>query len=96
MDFDLTDKTLHLTLVPPLGGLLRLGDEGSGFVQVLLDFRLQRQARRLFPLMPRDGRPPRHGPQNVRPHGPPSRFQDADGGPDQWARPGQVESPITR
>ena len=41
MDFDLTDKTLYLTIVPPLGCLLRLSDEGSGFVQVLLDFSLQ-------------------------------------------------------
>ena len=91
MDVDFSDETLYLTLVPPLGGILRLGDEGSGFVQVLLDFSLQRQVRRLSPLMPRDGRPPTHGRQNVRPHGPPLRFQDADGGPDQLARPAQVD-----
>src|SRR5690242_5727350 len=41
MDFDFTDKTLHLTFIPPLGCLLCLSDEGSGFVQVFLDFGLQ-------------------------------------------------------
>jgi hypothetical protein len=45
MDFDLTDKMLYLTLVPPLGCLLCLGDESSGFVQVLLDFSLYGRGR---------------------------------------------------
>jgi hypothetical protein len=43
MDLYLTDKSLHLTLVPALGSLLRLGDEGSGLVQVLFDVDLQRR-----------------------------------------------------
>jgi hypothetical protein len=41
MDFDSADKALHLTVVPPLSGLVRLGDEGSGLVQMLLDLGLQ-------------------------------------------------------
>jgi hypothetical protein len=41
MESDLFDKVLHLALVSPIGCLLRLGDEGSGFVQVLLDIRLE-------------------------------------------------------
>jgi hypothetical protein len=38
-------ETLHLTLVSPLGCLLRLGDESPGFVQMLLDFGLQGRGR---------------------------------------------------
>jgi hypothetical protein len=45
MDFHLAYETLDLTLVSPLGCLLRLSDEGSGFVQVLLDVRLQGRGR---------------------------------------------------
>jgi hypothetical protein len=41
MDFHLAYETLHLMLVSPLGCFLRLGDEGSSFVKVLLDLRLQ-------------------------------------------------------
>jgi hypothetical protein len=41
MDFNLTDQTLDLPLVPPLGRLLRLSYEGSGLVQMLLDVGLQ-------------------------------------------------------
>ena len=59
MDFDFTDKTLHLTSIPPLGCLLRLSDEGSGFVQVLLDFGLQ-SGEAMFHLTPRGDRSPTH------------------------------------
>jgi len=45
MDFHLVYETLHLTLVSLLGCLLRLGDESSGFMQVLLDVRLQGRGR---------------------------------------------------
>jgi hypothetical protein len=41
MESDLFDKVLHLALVSPIGCLLRLGHEGSGFVQMLLDIRLK-------------------------------------------------------
>ena len=37
MDLYLTDKSLYLTLVPALASLMRLGDEGSRLVQVVLD-----------------------------------------------------------
>jgi hypothetical protein len=41
MKSDLLDKCFDLSLVSSIRCFLRLGHEGSGFVQVLLDFRLK-------------------------------------------------------
>jgi hypothetical protein len=41
MESHLLDKVLQLSVVSSVSCFLRLGDEGSGFVQVLLDFRLK-------------------------------------------------------
>ena len=43
MESYLLDERFNLALVSSVSCFLRLGHEGSGFVQVLLDFRLQRR-----------------------------------------------------